>query len=365
MRFLLINQFYPPDVAPTGQLLHDVARTLVERGHQVRVVCSRASYAGRETGPPPAAREVMDGVEVRRLRGARWGRASTAGRLAGYGAFLAGAAARALLARPRPHLVLCLTTPPFLGLAARLASSLRGTAHAHWLMDVYPDAAVAHGMVRERGPSARLLRALARHHLRGAALVLTLSPRMAGRSGRYVSGRSRHEWVTPWTHDEPAAGADAERARLRQDRGWTDEETVLLYAGNMGLGHRVSEFLEAARRLGPAGPRWAFVGGGPRRQEVAAFRAGCPQARVELLDYVPRADLGASLAAGDVHLASLSSAWQDLMVPSKVVAAFSAARPVIFVGARTSDAAAWIEESGGGWVVRERDVEGLLAAVAE
>ena len=36
VRFLLLNQFYPPDAAPTGVYLHDVARGLVAAGHEVR-----------------------------------------------------------------------------------------------------------------------------------------------------------------------------------------------------------------------------------------------------------------------------------------------------------------------------------------
>lgn len=43
MRILLLNQFYPPDTAATGQLLADVARGLAASGHEVDVICSRGS----------------------------------------------------------------------------------------------------------------------------------------------------------------------------------------------------------------------------------------------------------------------------------------------------------------------------------
>ncbi len=53
MRILLLNQFYPPDVAATGQLLGDVAAALAQRGHEVHVLCSRGAYGGGpvERGP--------------------------------------------------------------------------------------------------------------------------------------------------------------------------------------------------------------------------------------------------------------------------------------------------------------------------
>jgi colanic acid biosynthesis glycosyl transferase WcaI len=139
---------------------------------------------------------------------------------------------------------------------------------------------------------------------------------------------------------------------------------VLLYSGNMGLGHRLEEFLEGASR--PAdGVVWAFAGGGRRRSEVERFVAAHPEARVQLLPYVKQEDLGASLAAADVHLVSLRTPWQGLIVPSKLQAAFGQGRPVIFVGPRDCEPADWIAASGGGWQVGEGDVEGLLRAVDE
>jgi glycosyltransferase involved in cell wall biosynthesis len=150
---------------------------------------------------------------------------------------------------------------------------------------------------------------------------------------------------------------------MRARRGWGDDDLVLLYSGNMGRGHRFGEFLEAARHFGPEGPVWAFVGGGARRREVEEFHKQRPSARIAILPYVEAAETAASLLSGDVHLVSLAAEWQALIVPSKLQAAFALGRPVIFVGPSANETAAWITESGGGWVVAEGDVAGLIRAV--
>ena len=142
-------------------------------------------------------------------------------------------------------------------------------------------------------------------------------------------------------------------------------ELVLLYSGNLGRGHAVSEFLDAARQLGGAGPRWVFRGGGDNMRAVRAFMNDHPQARVEWFPYVPPERLAETLAAGDVHLVGLGNSWQGLIVPSKVPAAFSAGRPVLMVGGADNEAARWLEESGGGWRVEQGDVTGLLRAVEQ
>lgn len=361
MRLLLLNQFYPPDIAPTGQVLHDLARVLIARGHEVHVVCSRRSYDGGEAYP---GRETLDGVELHRVPALGFGRRGFAGRLADYGSFLPLLALKALFGLPRPDLVLALTTPPYLGLVASALARLRGAAHAHWVMDVYPDVLGAYGLARSDGLAARLLRALTARQLGGARSVLALGPFMARCLQAYV-GRGRAEWVPLWGEDPLDPWPSGMPNRLRVERGWAEEDLVLLYSGNMGLGHRFAEFLSAAAQLGPSGPRWAFAGGGRRRGEVEAFARAHPEARVELHPYVPRARLRESLASADVHLASLSRAWQGLIVPSKVQAAFSVGRPVIFVGPRENEIARWIEESEGGWIVGEEEIDGLLAAVKE
>lgn len=44
MRILLLNQFYKPDTAATGQLLADLAEELAQRGHDVHVLWSMDVY---------------------------------------------------------------------------------------------------------------------------------------------------------------------------------------------------------------------------------------------------------------------------------------------------------------------------------
>lgn len=360
MRILLVNQYYPPDVAPTGQFLHDLARALVARGHELHVVSSRRTYGGGRDYP---ASESMDGVQIHRVSALGFGRQNLLGALADYASFNALLAVKILAGFPRPDVALALTTPPYVGFVAAACGRLHGTPQAHWIMDIYPDVMAAHGLMSPRGLAYRALSSITRWQLRSAELVLALGPYMARRLTCY--GARHVEWVPLWG-DASSGGTDRQAiARLRGERGWKPEELVLMYSGNMGLGHRFGEFLEAADRLGARGPVWAFAGGGRRRGEIESFAATHPGARIQLLPYVSRENLATSLSTADVHLASLSSPWQGLIVPSKVQGIFSVGRPAIFVGPRENEVAAWIAESGGGWIVDEDDVPGLLAAIGQ
>lgn len=162
---------------------------------------------------------------------------------------------------------------------------------------------------------------------------------------------------------------------LRCERGWADDELVVMYSGNMGLGHRFGEILKLAERLDGRGlgsgvprsrsVRFVFYGGGKRREEIEGFIERHPGAAVELHDYVDAVSLSDHLASADVHLVSLDPAWTGTMVPSKLQGIFAVGRPVIHIGSAESSLGRWVNASGGGWVVRPGDVDGLRAAMEE
>lgn len=359
MRIVLLNQFYPPDVAPTGVYLHDLAAELVRRGHQVTAVASRHGYGGGLNLP---AHDRLDGVEIVRLSGFGFGRGTHVGKLADYAAYYSRVAVL-LARRTRADLIVSLTTPPFVGLLGKLAADLTGARHAHWVMDLYPDVLQAHGMTD--GPLLRALESVARASYAGASAVVTLGPAMAERTQRYVDSHTRVQWVPLWSPAELAPWPASTPVPLRAERGWEPDRLVLMYSGNFGLGHRFSEFLQAARRLGPAGPRWVFAGAGRARPAVEDFCREHPELPVTLLPYAPAARLREHLCSSDVHLISMDSSWEGMLLPSKLQASLAVGKPVIFVGNATQDIARWLTESGAGWVVAEEDIEGLVRAVKD
>ncbi len=358
MNVLLLNQYYPPDVAPTGQYLHDLARRLVKRGHEVTVLASRTSYSGCSKYP---SRDTIEGVDVQRVGGLNLGRSNLFLRAIEYAWFFLRLAIRLRRVRPVPDFVLCLTTPPFVGALAR-AFRRHGTAYGHWVMDLYPDVLFAHGMVRPGGWAARRLAALAHYTIGGGVFAVGLGPDMAARLAPYA-GAAHIACLPLWALDEAPIDQDAANA-LRKERGWAETDTVFMYSGNMGRGHRFGEFLAAIRATAdnPA-VRWVFAGDGKRRHEIETFAADHPDSNLQLLPYEPADSLAAHQLSGDVHLMSLDNRWKGCMIPSKLQAICRLGRPLILVGGRDISPARWITEYGAGWVVEEGDIAGLKSAV--
>ena len=199
MRILLLNQFYKPDVAATGQLLADLAETLADRGHEVHVICGRSMYGG---GTLVAGREaIVEGVHVHRVRTTGFGRRRLIGRAVNYLSFYLSAAFRALTV-PRPDLCVSLTTPPFVSLIGLMLAKLKGTRNVIWMMDVYPEIAAAYGVLHHGSILYRLLQGINAILYRNAEAVISLGEIMTQRLEAAGVPGDRLHTVHNWTPSE-------------------------------------------------------------------------------------------------------------------------------------------------------------------
>src|SRR5687768_11454721 len=138
-QIIFVNRFFHPDHSATAQILSDLAFDLARRNHRVVVIASRLIYDDPSRRLP--AREVIGGVQVRRVATTGFGRASLLGRGADLASFYLSAGA-ALLAVARPgDLVVAKTDPPLLSVVAAPPVSLRRARLINWLQDVYPEVA--------------------------------------------------------------------------------------------------------------------------------------------------------------------------------------------------------------------------------
>ena len=336
MRVLLLNQFYLPDVAATGQLLGDLAEALVRRGHEVHVLCSRRAYAGG--GHEFAAEEVIGGAKVHRLAATGFGRAGFLGRILDYLSFYLLAVRRAM-AMGAMDACVSLTTPPFIALIGVLLKRRRKTKLILWTMDLYPPIAVALGLLRRGGLPDRALSWVARRIYGAADAIIALGDVMAstlrdtGAEGEKIT--VVHNWVP----------AEAVRFCEPQRNG----PVTLLYSGNLGMGHELDTIVRAVALLPDrSNIRLRFVGNGKMRKYLENLVVELGLERVEFAPPCPLRELSENLSGGDIHLVSQCPGTEGLIVPSKVYGILAAGRAVLYIGPETTEVARIIEQADAG-----------------
>lgn len=345
MHFLLINQFFAPDPAPTGQLLADVARSLLAEGHTVRVVCSRDSYQDFDA----AGLHGLEQADIRRVAGASFG-ANISSRVFAYARFFAAAFGHSLIGR-RPDAIVTLTTPPLLSLAGTAAKILRGPRHIIWEMDVYPDVAVALGMFAPAGLLDRTVGALADFSRCRANTVIAL--------GACMRQRLRDRGIPPNKIEVAENWVDGTRITPRPFP--PSAPLQLLYSGNLGRAHDVDTIASAMRRLS-ASPRhlFLFAGGGARRTELEEICRSAEVTNARFLPYSGKDSLADHLGQCHVGLVTQQPATCGTVVPSKTYALMAAGRPFIFIGPREATPARWIERHHCGWHIEPGNCAALV-----
>jgi colanic acid biosynthesis glycosyl transferase WcaI len=353
MRYLLLSQYFWPDLSGAAQMMSDLAEDLAARGAQVRVVTGRCSYAGQ--GALVAA-ERWRGVAIERVASTCFGRERLIGRGLDFASFLAAATVR-VLAGPEVDLIVTVSTPPFLPLVGLLQKRLAGTRFVYWVQDLYPEIAVKLGVLPAEGVATRMLEALSRATLRGADAVVAIGDCMAERIAAKGFGCQQVEVVHNWADGEAIVSVPrADNWFL--DRHALRDQFVVLYSGNLGRGHAFETLLGAARALRSRDDiAFVFIGMGPRLAE--AKRASRGFANVRFLPYQQREDLAWSLGAADLAAITLRDDVCGLMVPSKLYGHLASARPILFIGPRSSTVARVIEAARCGAVFSHGDIDGV------
>lgn len=362
MRLLILNQFFYPDHSATSQLMTQLAESLVERGVDVTALAGRGRYNGGEKLAP---REEYQGVRIERAWATGFGKRTVAGRLSDYLSFYLGASWK-LLRLPRHDLVMALTTPPLIGIAALLIGRLRRMRVIMLVQDVYPDIAIALGTLRAGSLISRLLDWMSNQALKRSDRIVVLSQSMRQRIIAKI-GEDRAERVDVihnWADGSDIRPLDEETNPLSAEYE-LGKSFVVLFSGNLGLVNEFSTVLEAARLLRDRTDIvFLFVGEGAREDEIRRFKEKHRLNSIRLMSYKPRALLRYSLAAGDALLITLAEGLAGLSVPSKTYASMAAARPLLFVGDLRSEVAQIINSNGCGAVVASGDSETLANTIS-
>jgi colanic acid biosynthesis glycosyl transferase WcaI len=295
VRILFLNQYFPPDPAPTGVLLKELADHLQTAGHVVDFVAARQDYrAGQRRG----GRMRREALALARM-------------------FIDG------LRRTRPDVILSATSPPCLLLVATLLAGWHRAKSVHWIMDLYPEIATALGEIRG-GTIAGLLQKMMGWAYRRAAAVIVLDGDMQQRLELYGVTA---EIIRPWVFSSVLRV-------LARTSGEPQQPWTWMYSGNLGRAHEWETLLAAQAILEKraAGIRLLFQGGGPSRAAAEARSRALGLRECVWADYVAEDELPSSLLRAHALVVTQLPATQGLLWPSKLGLILSLPRPILCVG---------------------------------
>lgn len=362
-RIIFCNRFFFPDHSATAQMLSHLAFHLAEVGHRVVVVTSSGLYDDSSSKLPIS--ETINGVEIHRVYGSRFGRASLIGRAVDY-VFMYFAFAQAVLRLADANdIVIAKTDPPLLSAALFPAARWKRAKVANWLQDLYPEVAIEFGM-NTISFFSPILKALRDMSLRGADVNIVIGDGMQKRLRDIGVAADRISVIPNWADGAKIKPLESADNYFR--RAWAlQEKFIVAYSGNLGRAHEYQTILDAAEDLKDQPDlMFLFIGGGaliPQLKRDVQERG--LQSRFCFQPYLPVDALAFSLSLPDVCWVSLLPSMEGLIVPSKFYGSCAAGRPTIFVGHPNGELARVIRKHDCGIVVGVGNSEELALGIRE
>src|ERR1051325_5777238 len=249
MHVLIINQTFYPDIAATAQLMWDLAQSLSAGGNRVSVVTSRVAYGRKDRFAPF---ERVGRIEIHRGAQTSFATASTMGRACDFLSFYPTQLLK-ISSLGAPDAVVVLSSPPMVGmlgmLAKEFAAAGRKPRFVSYIMDLYPDAALAMGLLQEGSGPHRLLWRMTQRTLSVLDAIIVPGRGVMQRVvDVYGQHRSKINVVSSWADSRELTPLPKSDNPLATELGLADSFNVV-YSGNLGLAHDVDTLIRAIEKM--------------------------------------------------------------------------------------------------------------------
>lgn len=325
-RVLYLSQYFVSADQPGGVRHWQHARALVRAGHEVSVVTSYVQHKERTIPERYRGRRIVreweDGLDVWRTYATPGYGRDARSRIANYGSFATWALAAGMRA-PRPDVVVASSPPLPVGAAGAALADRRGARFLLEVRDLWPESAVATGLVTNPRVIAGIDR-LARWCYARADRAVALTEGI--RDGLVAAGINAAA-VTLVTNgiDLDVAANGAAPVPVPPNA------FVAMFVGQHGTYSALETVLDAADLLrDDPMVRFVLVGGGDRKAALVAEAADRGLRNVAFVDPVPKREVPSWLARADVCLLPYQD--RDLFagaLPNKTFDYLGAGRPIV------------------------------------
>ena len=364
MKFLILTQYYPPEIGAAQTRLSALAQELVKQGHHTEVVTALANYPTGEIFPEYRRRwfhsEKIEGITVHRT----WIYASSGvglKRLFNYSSFLV-TSLLGLYRAGRPDWIFVESPPPCLALSAIFASRIWRVPIIVNVADLWPDAICALGLI-EDGFLLRRLEGLERFVYRRAQFINAVTEGIRTRLIKAKGLRPEKVTFLPNGVDPDFYRPLPPDERLVEELGLSGKR-IILYAGTHGYVHGLEHVLESAKMLRNDRIHFLFVGDGSEKRRLLRRTQELQLRNVTFLNPVPPSQIPRYCSIAVCGLVTQRKLpLFEVNRPAKTFSIMACAKPIVFSG--DGEGARLVANARAGLVVAPEDPAALVGAVRE
>lgn len=364
LKIQIITVFYPPEIGGAAHLVHGLAVSLTQMGHEVTVITCFPTYNLKETPLPYRKgflmKEIIENITIIRIRIPKFPRANKIAR--GIEHFVLGLFLGAVtLFAPKADAALVLSPPLPVPWLVELVGKIRQMQVILNIQDLFPLEAVELGMLKNR-ILIKIFEGMESQVYRHADAVTVHSPgnkeHVVKRGGLDNQVHVIYNWVdSDLIYPSPKINEFSKQYDLL-------DRFVVSYAGTMGWAQDMGSIIKCANRLrDQADILFVLVGDGVEKEKSQIKAAELGLTNILWLPMQPLKVYPYILASSEISLINLHPELHSPVVPSKLLSIMAAGRPVVASLPAESDARRIINESQCGICVDAGDGDALAEAI--
>ena len=369
---LIYAHYYYPDVASTGQILTDLAEGLQD-AFNITVICTVPSYTGkiqRKYRTHKYYYENINGITVLRLRVPEFRKSFKPSRIYNIAQYFFSAIAATYKTGPQDY-VYAISQPPVLGgLLGVVGKRIKKAKFIYNIQDFNPEQIQAISYSRNKFLLNAAMK-LDRYSCKKADKVIVVGRDMVHTLERRFQdkkGMPKYTCINNWIDEKeitplPKTNKGVKKLAGRYD---LDGKFVIMYSGNIGLYYDLLKLIKVMEVFkDEEDVVFLFAGDGSVLEPLKKYVAEHAMGNVRFVPYQKKSALSYSLNLADVHLVVNAKGIKGVSVPSKLYGCMAAAKPVLGILEKGSEARMIIEESGCGKCVDPGDYKAIRALMKE
>jgi glycosyltransferase involved in cell wall biosynthesis len=366
MRILILSQYYPPEVGAPQNRLSGLAQYLMRSGHSVTIITALPNYPKGEIFEEYRGHVMVEEQDenIRIIR--TWIYATKhkdfMRRLMNYFSFVFSSLLGGMWKIGRQDVLIVESPPLFLGLSGLLLSWWKGAKLVSNISDLWPESAVAMGVLRNKAliALAEWLEALLyrRSHLitgQTQGIVSNIQSRLPEKRIALITNGANVDLFVPSSQLKQGG-------LLRKEFG-LEGKFVIGYAGLHGLAQGLETVLQAAQLLsGYQDVSFIFFGDGPEKERLIQMAHQARLANVHFYPPQPALRMPEIIASFDIAIVPLKRL--DLFkgaLPSKLFEAMAAEIPVIV--SIDGEARALVDKAQAGMCIEPENPQAMADAI--
>lgn len=369
---LVYAHYYYPDVASTGQILTELAEGLKDSFH-ITVICTVPSYTGkinRYYKQHKYYHENRNGVNVLRIRVPEFRKSFAPSRIYNIASYFLSAIAATFRVENQDY-VFTISQPPVLGgMLGLIGKRIKHAKFIYNIQDFNPEQVMAVSFTKNKF-ILKMMMFLDKYSCKKADQVIVVGRDMTETlknrfSGKDAAAMPRTCYINNWIDEKeivPLSREDASVQAFKRKLG-IENKFVIMYSGNIGLYYDLPNILRViAKFKEEKDVAFLFVGEGSVLEQLEHYKEKKQLTNVYFAPYQDKKNLVYSLNAGDVHFVVNAKGIKGVSVPSKLYGVMAAAKPVLGILEKGSEARLIIEESGCGISVDPGDYKEIQALI--